>query len=405
MATFKITKKTTVAELKKQFDREIGGTLRIYEGRSEASDGATLVSLGAKEGELECRTSRTVGKFEEAFKDELNLKVKVYTNDNWVAVLDGITLATVKTIPHGSTKAKMKEFLAYERKDGEKTEEAQKSDEVEVSEELKGMPLFDIEFQKIQWPMSDEVREQLDEGELGYSYGGVLMYATDENGDSVSNVMTGDISDSGDYIDEFVEENEGNYPEIAIYIPTGFYVYGTEKEDYEYLHELGRGLGAFAGMEDYEYTFDWDLETPVLFRVKMDGKTEVFKISAKGYFDSGYKVNDKEFDKLVELTKEGLNPQREFFDPNCYDFDDGLAPVRNQERKFGYIDQTGRLVIPAIYKKADFFGSGLAKVETEDGRTCFINTDGEIVFEPKFYDIGRFSDGLCPVKEGRDTLW
>lgn len=36
MATFKITKKTTVAELKKQFYCEVGGgTLRIYKGRSQ----------------------------------------------------------------------------------------------------------------------------------------------------------------------------------------------------------------------------------------------------------------------------------------------------------------------------------------------------------------------------------
>lgn len=129
MATFKITKKTTVAELKKQFSNEVGGVLRVYEGRSEATDGATLVSLGAKEGELECRTSRTVGKFIEAFQSELNLKVKVYTPDNWVAVLDGITLATVKEIPNGSTKAKMEAFLAYQRNEKE-------AEEVAVSEEV-----------------------------------------------------------------------------------------------------------------------------------------------------------------------------------------------------------------------------------------------------------------------------
>ncbi|MDE6754825.1 MAG: hypothetical protein K2J82_09485 [Muribaculaceae bacterium] len=61
MAKFIITATTTVAELKDQFGKEAGGVLRVYEGRSEAADDATLVSLGAKEGELECRTSRTVG--------------------------------------------------------------------------------------------------------------------------------------------------------------------------------------------------------------------------------------------------------------------------------------------------------------------------------------------------------
>ena len=115
MAKFKITLTTTVAELKEQFRNEVGCVLRVYQGRSEASDGATLVSLGAKEGELECRTSRTVGKFEEAFQNDLNLKVKVYTKDNWVKVLDGITLAVAGQLPNGMTNAKMEEYHTYNR--------------------------------------------------------------------------------------------------------------------------------------------------------------------------------------------------------------------------------------------------------------------------------------------------
>ena len=115
MAKFKITPTTTVAELKERFRNEIGGVLRVYEGRSQAPADATLVSLGAKEGELECRTSRTVGKFEEAFQKDLNLKVKVYTKDENVSVLDGITLATVKEIPNMSTHAKMEKYLAYQK--------------------------------------------------------------------------------------------------------------------------------------------------------------------------------------------------------------------------------------------------------------------------------------------------
>ena len=115
MVNFKITSKTTVLELKEQFRKEFSGVLRVYEGRSEASDSAKLVSLGAKEGEFECRGSRTVGSFEEDFKKELNLKVKVYTKDNWVAVLDGITLDTVNDIPKNATKASMEEFVGYQR--------------------------------------------------------------------------------------------------------------------------------------------------------------------------------------------------------------------------------------------------------------------------------------------------
>ena len=138
MATFKITSTTTVGELKEQFHNEVGSVLRVYDGRSEAPDGATLVSLGANEGELECRTSRTVGKFEKAFQNELNVKVKVYTKDNWVKVLDGITLATINEIPNGATKARMESFIGYQRDENNNAEvvneEATECEEVKLFE-------------------------------------------------------------------------------------------------------------------------------------------------------------------------------------------------------------------------------------------------------------------------------
>ena len=143
MAKFKITPTTTVAELKEQFRNEVGCVLRIYEGRSEASDEATLVSLGAKEGELECRTSRTVGKFEEAFQNELNLKVKVYTKDNWVKVLDGITLAVAGQLPNGMTKAKMEEYLSYKRDEKEEDTETVNEDSNNISTALRNEILDD----------------------------------------------------------------------------------------------------------------------------------------------------------------------------------------------------------------------------------------------------------------------
>lgn len=139
MANFKITATTTVAELKEQFHNEFGGILRVYQGRSEAPEDATLVSLGGKVGELECRASRTVGKFIEAFQSELGLKVKVYTKDNWVSVLDGITLATVREIPKNARKAQMKQFLAYQRDEVEEVEtsvneETSNSEEMDVND-------------------------------------------------------------------------------------------------------------------------------------------------------------------------------------------------------------------------------------------------------------------------------
>ena len=76
-----------------------------------------MVSLDTKEGTLECKISRTVGKFVEAFQNELNLKVKVFTNDNWVTIFDSITLSSIKDIFNNSTKTSMKKYLGCEKEE------------------------------------------------------------------------------------------------------------------------------------------------------------------------------------------------------------------------------------------------------------------------------------------------
>ncbi len=115
MATFVITETTTVADLKQQFRDMIGGTLRVYQRGSQADPNATLVSLGATPGSFECRKSLTVGNFEKSMLQEHNLKVKVYPADDWVKVLDGITLSGVKDIPKQTTRKQMLDSVAYKR--------------------------------------------------------------------------------------------------------------------------------------------------------------------------------------------------------------------------------------------------------------------------------------------------
>lgn len=111
MATFTITKTTTVGDWKRAFRSALGGTLRIYDGRSEAPDFRRLVLLGAKTGTITYNRTHTVGQFETAVQAQLNLKVNIFTADNWVAVLNEIILDKVGKIPNSSTKAKMEVFL------------------------------------------------------------------------------------------------------------------------------------------------------------------------------------------------------------------------------------------------------------------------------------------------------
>jgi len=61
-------------------------------------------------------------------------------------------------------------------------------------------------------------------------------------------------------------------------------------------------------------------------------------------------------------------------------FSDGLAAVKVGGR-FGYIDKTGRVVIPLQFDSAGEFSDGVAEVEV-GGEFGYINTSGKYVWEP-----------------------
>ena len=125
MAVLNLTKSTTVAQLKKEFNETFGVVLRIYSGRSQAEETVTLGELGlSNEGTFECRSSLTVVRFIERMQNEFGLKVKVYTCDDWVAALDGLTLESAGKVKKNAVKADMESMIAYQR-----------TEEVEVASE------------------------------------------------------------------------------------------------------------------------------------------------------------------------------------------------------------------------------------------------------------------------------
>ena len=82
------------------------------------------------------------------------------------------------------------------------------------------------------------------------------------------------------------------------------------------------------------------------------------------------------------------------------DFHEGLAYVEEKmwlEGPIGFIDETGRLVIP-LRRQSDVprFSEGLAAVGL-DGGYGFIDKTGKVVIEPRFSYAGDFSEGLAWV--------
>jgi hypothetical protein len=106
------------------------------------------------------------------------------------------------------------------------------------------------------------------------------------------------------------------------------------------------------------------------------------------------------------------------------DFSEGLAPVkvRNPETvwcppdasgnragagmMYGYIDKTGKMVIPAVFNSAEPFSEGVAAVRKCD-QAFFIDNSGKTVIAGDFTYASSFSGGLARVetltKDG--SLW
>ena len=103
--------KMKVGQLAADFKAAFGAVLRIYNGRSKADGGMSLQEVGLKQ---EISTTfdgkQKVGDFI-AQMAKVGLTVKVFTCDDWVAVLDGLTLEQAGKVKKSATKADMEKML------------------------------------------------------------------------------------------------------------------------------------------------------------------------------------------------------------------------------------------------------------------------------------------------------
>jgi hypothetical protein len=78
-------------------------------------------------------------------------------------------------------------------------------------------------------------------------------------------------------------------------------------------------------------------------------------------------------------------------------FEEGLAIVCDNKGKRGMIDKTGKIVIPFIYNEIYAFKEGLASVEVE-GKHGFIDKTGKVIIPLEYEDTYPcFSEGLVAV--------
>lgn len=87
-----------------------------------------------------------------------------------------------------------------------------------------------------------------------------------------------------------------------------------------------------------------------------------------------------------------LQPQFDFGNS----FFEGLAAVENNY-KWGYIDQSGRVIIKLQFDSAVEFSEGLAALEL-NYKSGYINKSGEFVIKPQFDSAWSFSQRLAGVE-------
>ena len=87
--------------------------------------------------------------------------------------------------------------------------------------------------------------------------------------------------------------------------------------------------------------------------------------------------------------------------PVVYGYDDidclseGLAVVK-RDGKYGFIDNTGQVVIPPKYDLAWDFSEGLARV-SQNGKAGFIDNTGKVVIPLKYDKADSFYNGVAGV--------
>ena len=105
-----------------------------------------------------------------------------------------------------------------------------------------------------------------------------------------------------------------------------------------------------------------------------------------------------------KFTLEGNSSFAEVYPfEEIYRFYEGLAGVRQSSyMKSGYIDKTGKLVIPCEWDSASVFSEGLAEVQ-KDGKWGYIDKTGKLVIPCEWDWADGFSEGLALVQ--KDKKW
>jgi len=80
------------------------------------------------------------------------------------------------------------------------------------------------------------------------------------------------------------------------------------------------------------------------------------------------------------------------------EYNEGLAGVKDADDRWGFIDKTGKLVIPCQWKKALFFSEGLVGVQDDNEKWGFIDKTGKVALPFVWSNVQWFRNGRVRVQ-------
>ncbi|MCR4723955.1 MAG: WG repeat-containing protein [Clostridia bacterium] len=122
------------------------------------------------------------------------------------------------------------------------------------------------------------------------------------------------------------------------------------------------------------------------------------------YHHSNHIVTDAGFDEQVFLAagwmdingNHKVSIDTEKYN-NWWNFASGLAMVYSPTGFYGYVDKTGKEVVPCIYSEASMFKDGYAYVADDAGHVGYIDTTGKTVIPFDYEYAFGYGDGLFTV--------
>lgn len=182
----------------------------------------------------------------------------------------------------------------------------------------------------------------------------------------------------------------------------GLYLIKDEAGLYGYIDKTGK----IVIKPQFEYADDFSEGLAAVGKMGYIDITGKIVITPQFEFGSAFRegvafvAKDSEKVGIIDKTGRLLNNYTidfnwAFFN-QFFRFHEGLATIEI-DKKYGYFDITGKIVIRPQFENANEFSEGLAAIKI-DGSWGFIDKTGKTVIEPKFETARSFSEGLAAVK-------